>query len=57
MGPPQYLNVAVVAELIAVWRCEPEPHWFEFRDVLDRFQRAAFGYFLEQFNFVSRNNS
>jgi hypothetical protein len=32
MGSPEYLNAAVVAELDAVSRCEPEPHPFDFRD-------------------------
>ena len=32
MGSPDYLNAAVVAELDAVSRCEPEPHPFEFRN-------------------------
>ena len=31
MGSPEYLNAAVVAELHAVSRCEPEPHPFDFR--------------------------
>jgi xylan 1,4-beta-xylosidase len=32
MGSPEYLNAAVVAELNAASRCEPEPHPFDFRD-------------------------
>jgi xylan 1,4-beta-xylosidase len=32
MGSPEYLNAAVVAELNAVSRCEPEPHPFVFQD-------------------------
>ena len=32
MGSPDYLNSAVVAELNAVSRCEPEPHAFAFED-------------------------
>ncbi len=32
MGSPEYLNAAVVAELNAVSRCEPESHLFDFRD-------------------------
>jgi xylan 1,4-beta-xylosidase len=32
MGSPEYLNAAVVAELNAVSRCEPEPHSFDFRE-------------------------
>jgi len=32
MGSPEYLTAAIVAELNAVSRCEPEPHPFDFRD-------------------------
>ena len=32
MGSPEYLSAALVAELNAVSRCEPEPHPFDFRD-------------------------
>jgi xylan 1,4-beta-xylosidase len=32
MGSPDYLNSAEVAELMAVSRCEPESHAFEFED-------------------------
>ena len=32
IGSPEYLSAAVVTELHAVSRCEPEPHPFDFRD-------------------------
>jgi xylan 1,4-beta-xylosidase len=32
MGSPDYLHAALVAELNAVSRCEPEPHPFDLRD-------------------------